>query len=116
MSTTKIYAAISNNGDGSSSLHWFTNELIINYLMDKDPETWGCNEIGSVCTLEIPDHMLNQFDITDWAELLEDSSPLELLMYMSNNKFQEAIYAAGYDISVTPTMFRDILAKLADEF
>ena len=44
MSMIKIYSLVSDNGDGSASVHWFKNAERLNDMMEDDIETWGMNE------------------------------------------------------------------------
>ena len=37
----KIYGLVSDNGDGSASVHWFRNAEQVNDVMEEDVSTWG---------------------------------------------------------------------------
>jgi hypothetical protein len=51
-----IYGLISDNGDGSASIHWFRNKGTVDHLLSDDGEEsyWG-NEGGPAETLTFPD-------------------------------------------------------------
>lgn len=51
----KVYALISDNGDGSASIHWFKNGELVDKLLDDDPEYWYLNEGSPAETLLFPD-------------------------------------------------------------
>lgn len=45
--TIKVYGMVSNNGDGSGSMHWFLDGDLVDRIVDEDPETWGGNDCGA---------------------------------------------------------------------
>ena len=49
----KIFFTASNNGDGSSSVHFFESKECIDLLEEHDPEGYGGGEGGD--WLEVPD-------------------------------------------------------------
>ena len=51
----KIYGLVSDNGDGSASVHWFKNDINVEQLMEDDVETWGMNEGYPAEILTFPD-------------------------------------------------------------
>lgn len=40
----RIYYLSANNGDGSSSTHFFKEEPDLDAMIDRDPERWGQND------------------------------------------------------------------------
>lgn len=64
----KIYGLLSDNGDGSASIHWFKSYRLCERLMEEDLERWGMNE-GSPCeTLTFPNELNLEecgFEISD---------------------------------------------------
>lgn len=53
----KIYGLMSDNGDGSASIHWFKNYELCENLMEEDPEQWGINDGVPSETLTFPDDL-----------------------------------------------------------
>ena len=54
----KIYGLMSDNGDGSSSIHWFRNKAIVDNILDDDYDPdWACNEGSPAETLTFPDDL-----------------------------------------------------------
>lgn len=66
------------NGDGSSSIHWFQNEQIVDAILESDDvETWFQNEGGPAEVLMFPDELDLfacgfRFDDADFAYMLEE--------------------------------------------
>ena len=58
MQTQTIYGLISDNGDGSSSIHWFRNEETVDKLLSEDENGdesyWAANEGGPAEVLTFP--------------------------------------------------------------
>ena len=50
----KLYGLISDNGDCSCSIHWYTNKTLVDYLLKED-ETYCVNEGSPAVTLDLPD-------------------------------------------------------------
>ena len=72
-----IYALLKDNGDGSSSIHWFRDKEIVDALLESDDvEDWYQNEGIPAETLTLPDDLDLwacgfRFDDSDYAYLLE---------------------------------------------
>ena len=56
MKTQTIYGLISDNGDGSSSMHWFRDQEKVDFLLsdDGDESYWAANEGSPAETLTFP--------------------------------------------------------------
>jgi hypothetical protein len=55
--TQKIYGLISDNGDGSASMHWFRTKEKVDEMLDEDNQHehyWG-NEGSPAVTLQFPE-------------------------------------------------------------
>ena len=55
--TQKIFGLISDNGDGSASMHWYRSEDKMNEMLDTDnghEEYWSANDCGPAETLTFP--------------------------------------------------------------
>lgn len=55
--TQKIYGLVSDCGDGSSCMHWFRDEKIVEQCLEHDCESYGMNEGVPAETLEFPDEL-----------------------------------------------------------
>ena len=51
----KIYGLVSDNGDGSASVHWFKDIDSVNAAMEYDVSTWSMNEDYPAEILTFPD-------------------------------------------------------------
>ena len=57
MKTQTIYGLISDNGDGSASMHWFRTKEKVDELLDEETgeeSYWAANEGGPSETLTLP--------------------------------------------------------------
>lgn len=53
-----VYALLEDNGDGSSSIHWFRDKEIVDALLESDDvEDWCQNEGIPAETLTFPDDL-----------------------------------------------------------
>ena len=56
-----VYGLSSDNGDGSSSIHWFRDKATVDALLDEDSSTWKeqywANEGSAAVTLTFPDDL-----------------------------------------------------------
>jgi hypothetical protein len=54
-----VYGLLSDNGDGSGSIHWFTDKDYVDSLLDSDEEcdVWYGNEGSPAVTLSFPDDL-----------------------------------------------------------
>ncbi len=57
--TIKVYAILTNCGDGSSCIRWFNDRYVteedLEALEENDPETWGSGDGLQCTTLTFPD-------------------------------------------------------------
>jgi hypothetical protein len=55
----KVYGLSVDNGDGSSSIHWYQNTSLQELLekIDSDPESYWGNEGSPTQTLKFPDDL-----------------------------------------------------------
>ncbi len=72
-----VYCLSSNNGDGSSSVCWFTSvsEEDLEKLIDLDPESWGMNDCGAD-TYTFPDDLDLKacgFRFSDFEECMQSA-------------------------------------------
>jgi len=76
----KLYGLISDNGDGSNSVHWYTNKTLIDYLLKED-ETYYANNGSPTVTLNLPDDFnlntlgtfyINKQSLEEWEETFEN--------------------------------------------
>ena len=57
MKTQTVYGLISDNGDGSASVHWFRTKAKVDEMLDEDnghDNYWAGNEGGPNQTLTLP--------------------------------------------------------------
>lgn len=50
----QVYGLLSDNGDGSASIHWFKSYKLCEKLMEEDPERWYMNEDSPCESLTFP--------------------------------------------------------------
>ena len=67
----KFYYAISNNGDGSASVHWYESEELASCVDEHQYEGWGEDCSGSIEFDSIPQPN-PKFEITTAQEHLEE--------------------------------------------
>ncbi len=75
----KLYGLISDNGDSSSSVRWYTNKTLVNHLLKND-ETYYANEGSPAVTLNLPDDFnlntlgifyIDNQSLEEWKETFE---------------------------------------------
>lgn len=89
-----IYGMISDNGDGSGSMHWFRNFELTEVLGEKDPEQWGSNEGSPAETLTFPDDLRLEdcgfsFSDSEYEHLLNEEAEDEELDYFDEDSWDE---------------------------
>lgn len=68
----KLCRLLTNTGDSSNSINWFTNKTTVDDLLQKD-ETYYCNEGSSVVTLSF----LDNFDLDSLGTLYISNQSLK---------------------------------------
>lgn len=76
----KVYGLVSDNGDGSSSVHWFKDESIVNILLGNTPN-------NSIVPIE--DYIIDGYNMNEGSPAETFEFPDELDLVKAGFRFQE---------------------------